>query len=229
MQFLKLQRLGEVQVKLQPILSELGLKPRYDKNSPMGRDICFENEDGSLHHAVSIRTDDSVFTNSSNPWKGTCLRIKDVGEEPLGYGDWKFVEWGCPSDTPPFRGDTDEIFAEIATYLKEYEVLRIRNLHPDLIDEPTFIKILRDVEPTIQDRTDSPVTVDRVDSVLSINFDIGDDKWRIEYSNSDAKLIINDETVGSVFAVPLEKVKEMLWKEWANRKVPDHCDCHGRL
>lgn len=221
MRFTKLERLGEVQEKLKPILSELGLKPRYDKNSPMGMDICFENEDGSLHHAVSIRTDDSVFTKASNPWKGTCLRIKDVGEEPLGYGDWKFVEWGCPSDTPKFRGDTDEIFAEISTYLKEYPVLRIRNSHPGLIDNTDFVKILRDVEQTIQDKTDSPITVDRVDGVFSISFDVGDNKWKIEYSKFTASLIINDENVGKVDATRIEKVKEMLWKEWANRKVPD--------
>ncbi|MCK3776691.1 hypothetical protein MZK49_08090 [Ensifer sesbaniae] len=221
MEFLKLKRLGEVQEKLKPVLSELGLRPRYDRNSIMGQDICFENEDGSLHHAVSIHVTDRVFTDSSNPWKGACLRIADVGEEPLGFGDWMFVEWGCPSDTPKFRGDADEIFAEITDYLREYPVLRIGNTHPDLIDNTDFVKILRDVEPTIQDKTDSPITVNRVDGLLSINFDIGDDKWRIEFPKSKAKLIINGEDVDDVFPGPFEKVKEMLWKELGKRKVRD--------
>lgn len=187
----------------------------------MGRDICFENEDGSLHHAVSIHVTDTLFTDSSNPWKGTCLRIKDVGEEPLGYGDWKFVEWGSPSDTPQFRGDTDGIFAEIATYLKEYPVLRIRNSHPDLIDNTDFVKVLRDIEPIIQDKTDRPITVDRIDGLLSINFDIGDDKWRIDFANFDANLIVNDEEVSKVRSFHVHEVKEMLWKELGQRKVQD--------
>lgn len=221
MEFVKLKRLGEVQEKLKTVLNELGLKPRYDKNSNWGRDICFENEDGSLHHAVSIRVTDTFFEDSPNPWKGTCLRIKDVGEESLGFGDWKFVEWGCPSDTPKFRGDTDEIFAEIATYLKEYSVLRIRNTHPNLIDNTDFVKVLRDIEPTIQDKSDSPITVNRIDGVLSINFDMGDDKWRIDVANFDAKLIVNDEEVDKVRAFHVEEVKEMLWKELGKRKVPD--------
>lgn len=67
---------------------------------------------------------------------------------------------------------------------------------------------------TVQDKTDSPITVDRVDGVFSISFDLGDDKWRIEYSKLDAKFLINDETHEKVFATPIEKVKEMLWKEW---------------
>jgi hypothetical protein len=222
MEFLKLKRLGEVQEKLKHVLTELGLKPRFDRNSIFGRDICFENEDGSLHHAVSIHVTDTTLTDSSsNPWRGACLRIADVGEEPLGFDNWMFVEWGCPFDTPQFRGDTDEIFAEIATYLKEYPVLRIRNTHPDLIDNTDFVKALRDIEPTIQDKTDSPITVNRIDGVLSINFDIGDDKWRIEFANFDAKLIINDEEVDKTSYVHHEKVKEMLWKELGTRKVPD--------
>ncbi|MEY9828891.1 hypothetical protein ABIA25_000706 [Sinorhizobium fredii] len=221
MQFLKLKRLGEVQEKLKPVLTELGLRPRLDRNSIFGRDICFENEDGSLHHTVSIHVSDKVFTDSSDPWRGSCLRIADAGEEPLGFDNWMFVEWGCPSDTPKFRGDTDEIFAEIATYLKEYPVLRIGNTHPDLIDNTDFVKVLRDVEPTIQDKTDCPITVKRIDGVLSINFDIGDDKWRIEFANYDAKLVINGEEIEEVSFVHIERVKKMLWKEMDKRDVPD--------
>ena len=221
MKFLKLQRLGEVQEKLKPVLAELGLQARYERNSTLGGDICFENEDGSLHHAVTILVTDTLFTNSSNPWKGTCLQIKDVGEEPLGYGDWKFVEWGCPSDTPKFRGDVDEIFAQIATYLKEYPVLRIRNSHPGLIDNTDFVKVLRDVEQTIQDKTDRPITVNRIDGVLSINFEVGDDKWRIDVANYDAKLVINDVEVNMVKGFSVPQVKEMLWEEWRKRDIPD--------
>ncbi|NUL15408.1 hypothetical protein HUN27_01010 [Agrobacterium tumefaciens] len=221
MKFLKLQRLGEVQEKLKPVLAELGLQARYERNSTLGGDICFENEDGSLHHAVTILVTDTLFTNSSNPWKGTCLQIKDVGEEPLGYRDWKFVEWGCPSDTPKFRGEVDEIFAQIATYLKEYPVLRIRNSHPGLIDNTDFVKVLRDVEQTIQDKTDRPITVNRIDGVLSINFEVGDDKWRIDVANYDAKLVINDVEVNMVKGFSVPQVKEMLWEEWRKRDIPD--------
>ncbi len=221
MEFLKLQRLGEVQEKLKPVLAELGLQARYERNSTLGGDICFENEDGSLHHAVTILVTDTLFTNSVNPWKGTCLQIKDVGEEPLGYGDWKFVEWGCPSDTPKFREDVDEIFAQIATYLKEYPVLRIRNSHPGLIDNTDFVKVLRDVEQTIQDKTDRPITVNRIGGVLSINFEVGDDKWRIDVANYDAKLVINDVEVNTVKGFSVPQVKEMLWEEWRKRDIPD--------
>ncbi|NTJ07897.1 hypothetical protein [Rhizobium lusitanum] len=219
MEFVKLKRLGEVQEKLKTVLSELGLKPRYDRN--WGRDICFQNEDGSLHHTVTIRVTDAFFEDSPHPWKGTCLSISGVGEEPLGYGDWKFVEWGSPSDTPKFRGDTDEIFIQIATYLKEYPVLRIRNSHPDLIDNTDFVKLLRAIEPTIQDKTDSSITVKRTEGVLSINFDIGDDKWRIDVANFKAKLIVNDKEVDKVDGFHVDEAKEMIWKELGKRRVPD--------
>lgn len=221
MEFLKLKRLGDVQEKLRLVLRELGLKPRYDRNSLSGRDICFENEDGSLHHSVSIHVTDTVFTDSLNPWKGSCLRIKDVGEEPLGYGEWKFVEWGCPTDTPRFRGDIDEIFSEIAMYLKEYPVLRVRNSHPDLIDNTEFVRALREVEQSIQDKTDCPITVTRIDGVLSISFELADERWRIEFLDFVAKLIINDLEIDRTCFVHHEKVNEMLWKELEQRKVPD--------
>lgn len=204
------------------MLEELGLRPRYDRNSVAGKDFCFENEDGSLHHTVTIRVDDKVFTDTPNPWKGSCLRIKDVGEEPLGFGDWMFVEWGCPSDTPKFRGDTDEIFAEIAKYLKEYPILRVGNTHPGLIDDTDFVKTLRDIEQTIQDKTDSPITVKRAaDGVLSINFDIGADKWRIEFANFDATLMINDEEVEKISYIRVQNVREILWREMRERNIPD--------
>lgn len=219
LEFLKLKRLGELQTALKPLLDKRGLRAQFTKHYS-GLHISFRNEDTGLRHAVEIVVGSSLFTDTPDPWKGSYLSIADAGEVPLGIKGWKFLDWGYPTDTAKFSGDTEQAFDQIRKYLKEYPVLRVGKTHPGLIDESDFVEVFREIEQAVTDKTNNRMAVERVDGVLSINFKIWEDKWRIDFPNFTAKLSVNGEKLGEVSTTRARDVDMKLREEFSKREVP---------
>ncbi|KQW82051.1 hypothetical protein [Ensifer sp. Root127] len=222
MEFPLLKRLAEIQKKLKPVLNELGLKAKL--TSPLlDNRITFTNVDGSVVHSVEIHLGEAATRGQPDPWKGSYMRRTRAEEVPIGDNGWKYLEYGDFADSKPFDENAEETFGYIEECLRHYPVIRQGNSHPDLVVDEEFDEVYREIEWRIRDITNSPITCDRTDGVMSINFaeEYSGDLWRIAFQNYRTALFINGEKLAETASYDTKKVAHMLYDKIRDLHIPD--------
>jgi hypothetical protein len=86
MQFPHLQRLAEIQSRLKPLLEELGIKAKYDRNDEGDLWVLFENRDGSIYSPVAVLPEDK--TGVGNAW----MTSYEMFALPGSHNGWFFYD-----------------------------------------------------------------------------------------------------------------------------------------
>lgn len=221
MNFPILERLAEVQQRLAPVLSELGLKAKITR--PMKAEcIGFLNDDGSLEHPVRLLFGSGVPSKTKGDWSGTRMRVSQVVEQEIGDNGWKINCYYDPEEQEVGGADADEFFDRIEAALRRYPVIRSGGRHNNLIDQMFFREGFTAVEDIIRGITTSPINVERVDGVASMSFaeEYSGDIWRITFPGNDAVLTINDKHQGTVSALNRNALKMMVFKKIEEQHIP---------
>ncbi|WP_029874719.1 hypothetical protein [Rhizobium leguminosarum] len=208
MEFHLLNRLAEINLRVGPVLDELGIKPRIVHRSDGAVLVQFKTSDQQTVSPVEIRlAEDAKTTTSPASWKGSKMSATFWEDIEIGDTGWTLQEFCRSHHKFDIGSDPEPFFTALAEWLPGHGVIHLDRSKDGFTMNEDFARAFKIIRTALPDDEQIDVKCERgpASDAYVFNYPPGCD-WRFEFVGRSVAVTANGEEVTLVDTTELKKL-----------------------
>lgn len=196
MQFPALNRIGALRKRLGPIMKELGVKPKLNRESEGYRQgIFFGNASASVVCPVAIFLPD----RGDSGWNGCEMVSGHFYKMDVGHNGWAHYRDQGYTTQEMLGEDLDKAFDDIGKALISAGAIEQYDGHKKITTDEDFADVFEELERALSPFPDTEIICKRINGIESLNF-VGpfDEKWKLSFENQLVTIRIDGLESGEI-------------------------------
>ncbi|NKL74265.1 hypothetical protein GFM09_34560 [Rhizobium leguminosarum bv. viciae] len=208
MEFHILNRLAEITLRVGPIMSELGIKPKIVRDPDGAVFIEFMSGDQQTVSPIEIYLGKGAITTTSTAsWKGSNMTATFWEDIDIGDNGWTFQQFTRSSHSYGIGENSQAFFTALAEWLPGHGVIHIDRSKEGFTMDEDFARAFEIIKAALPDDEKIEVNCERgpASDAYVFTYPAGCD-WRVDFVSRSAVVTANGKDVASVYTEELKKL-----------------------